>query len=121
MSKPWKHKDGVYRFNYTDGNGRRTTGYGCTDLDATRRIMAKLEHEAYLSRKGLVDPREQLFIGAEKKPLAEHVKDWIGALEARKAGDKHVKQMEKCMKTILAATKIERVSQLSADPVQRAI
>jgi integrase len=121
MAKPWKHKDGTYRFNYTDANGKRTTGYGCSDLDATKRIMAKTEHEAYLARKGLVDPREQGYIDAEKKPLSEHVSDWVKVLEARKAGDKHVKQMEKCMEAIIAAANINRINQLSADVIQRAI
>jgi integrase len=121
MSKPWKHKDGVYRFNYKNADGKRTTAYGCTDLDATKRIMAKVEHEAFLSRKGLIDPREQGFIDAEKKPLAQHVQEWSDAMEARKVGDKHARQMRQSIDTIIETASISRVSQLSADTVQRAI
>jgi hypothetical protein len=97
MSKPWKGQDGVYRFNYTTAEGKRTTVYGCTDLDATRRIQAKTESDAYLARKGLVDPREQSFADAERKPLAEHVTEWAAVLESRKVGDKHIQQRRQCM------------------------
>jgi integrase len=121
MAKPWKHKDGVYRFNYKNADGKRTTAYGCTDLDATKRIQAKLEHNAYLARKGLVDPREQGFIDAEKKPLPQHVQDWSDAMEARKVGDKHARQMRQCIDTIIETASVSRVSQLSADVIQRAI
>jgi integrase len=121
MSKPWKQSDGVYRFNYTNAKGKRTSGYGCTDLDATKRIMAKVEHEAFLARKGLIDPREQGFIDAEKKPLTEHAKEWSDAMEARKVGDKHARQMKQCIDSVIASASVSRLSQFSADTVQRAI
>ncbi len=121
MSKPYKGKDGVYRFNFTKADGKRTTGYGCTDLDATKRIQAKIEHDAYLARKGLVDPREQGFADAERKPIAEHISDWVAVMDARKVGAKHSRQMQKCIELIVETAKLTRVSELSPDTIQQTV
>ena len=118
MSKPYKGADGAYRFKYVNAAGRRTTGYGCADLDATRRIQQKLEHDAYLARKGLVDPRERAFADAERVPLADHLADWAAALEARKVSEKHARQMAQCMGRIAESGRLGRLSELRADAVQ---
>src|SRR5215212_244286 len=106
MASVWKprgkkNKRGVYKFAYVNENGKRTTGYGCTDLEATWQIARKLETDAKLKRAGLIDPREEGYAQAERKPIFEHVADWAAVLEARKVGEKHARQMRQCVEWII--------------------
>jgi hypothetical protein len=126
MASVWKprgkkNRRGVHKYAYVKEKGKRTTGYGCTDLEATWQIVRKLEADAKLRRSGLIDPREEGYAAAERKPLSEHVTDWEAVLEARKVGDKHVRQMTQCMTWLLQTASLNRPSQLNADTVQQTV
>jgi site-specific recombinase XerC len=126
MASVWKprgkkNRRGVYKYAYVNEKGKRTTGYGCTDLEATWQVVRKLEADAKLRRAGLIDPREEGYAAAERKLLSEHVTDWEAVLEARKVGDKHVRQMVQCVTWLIQTASLARPSQLNADTVQRTV
>jgi integrase/recombinase XerD len=126
MASVWKprgrkNRRGVYKFAYVNEKGKRTSGYGCTDLEATWQIARKLEADAKLRRVGLIDPREEGYVRAEQQPILEHVADWAAILEARKVGEKHARQMRQCVEWIIRTGGLARLSQLGADVVQKTV
>ncbi len=52
-------KNACWFIAYQDENGVRRTVKGCTDKAATQRVAAKLETEAELRRRGIIDPQER--------------------------------------------------------------
>ncbi len=59
------------------GTVRRIKGFG--DLKATEQLAAEMERKASRVRSGFTDPAEE----HARRPLAEHLKDYAGHLEAK--------------------------------------
>src|SRR3954447_22069768 len=61
---------------YTDERGRRRMVKGCPDKAATEAMARKLESEAELRRRGVIDPRADSYAAHAARSLAEHVRDY---------------------------------------------
>ena len=61
---------------YTDHDGVRRTTKGCPDKAATEALARKLESEAELRRRGVIDPKADTYRFQQSRPLAEHLADW---------------------------------------------
>lgn len=81
-------KRSSWYFDYTDENGKRRTMKGFTDRGETQQLAARLEHEAELRRRGLIDPATVRVAERRKRPLSEH----LDAFQAKlgKTTAKHV-------------------------------
>jgi integrase len=75
---------------YQDEDGRRRTVKGCPDKAATESLARKLESDADLKRRGVIDPKAEAYAAHEAKPLADHLDAWGRSLEAEGATPKHV-------------------------------
>ncbi|MCK4850604.1 MAG: hypothetical protein KAT11_04590, partial [Phycisphaerae bacterium] len=60
-----KNRKGPYYVQYFDENGRRRTVKGCTDREATEALARKLEADAMLRRKGVIDPKADRYSATE--------------------------------------------------------
>ena len=87
----------------------------------TEWIAAKLENDAFLQRKGIVDKRADKWAAAEARPLREHVADWAAALRAAGRTAKHVKLVRSRVARLLDATGARRVSELEPETFQAAV
>ncbi len=70
---------------YFDLHGKRIKGF--PDLKATEQYAAEMERKASRVRAGFIDPAEE----HARRPLAEHLKDYTAALEAKGDTEKHVR------------------------------
>src|SRR6516164_992370 len=75
---------------YQDEDGRRRTVKGCPDKAATEAMARKLESDADLRRRGVVDPKAEAYAAHEAKPLADHLDAWGESLKAEGATPKYV-------------------------------
>jgi len=112
---------GGYIVEYTERPGLRRRVYAGNDLEAAKALGRKLETDALLRRKGIVDPLAERLAAEEAKPLGEHVKDFVATLLASGATAKHVGHTEAHVRRVLDATGAQRLSDLTASGVQRAI
>jgi hypothetical protein len=71
---------------YFDINSKRVKGF--TDLKATEQHATELERKASRVRSGYTDPAEE----HARRPLAEHLKDYAAALEAKGNTAEHPRQ-----------------------------
>jgi hypothetical protein len=61
---------------YQDEHGHRRTVKGCPDKAATEAMARKLESEAALRRRGVIDPKADAYAAHEATPLADHLAAW---------------------------------------------
>ncbi len=91
-------KRSCWYIGYTDYAGKRVTRKGFSDKKETERLAAKLEHEAMLRKRGIIDPEEEKQAEQRKAPLEGHLKDFERSLG--KTTGKHAK---------LTMTRIRRI------------
>ena len=92
-------KSGKWLIAYTDENGARRVVTGAASKTVTEQIAAKLENEARLRRRGVIDARLDRYSEAERKPLVirndageaigGHLADFHKALLAKGTTAKH--------------------------------
>ena len=75
---------------YQDENGKRRMAKGCPDKAATEALARKLESEAALRRRGVIDPKAESYRDHEARPLAEHLDAWRQSMAAKDSTAKHV-------------------------------
>ncbi len=106
---------------YDHEGRRREASTRTTDKAAAERILSKRVADAALRRDGVIDARDDKYSAAERRPLSEHVSEWLAALTARRVTSKQIKALRKRVGVILTAIGAERISALSASSVQTAI
>src|SRR5262249_57682662 len=74
---------------YQDEHGRRRMVKGCPDKAATEQLARKLESEAELRRRGVIDPKADAYAAHEARPLADHLADWRASLLPKGHTAKH--------------------------------
>ena len=60
-SRDKKRPGSSWYISYADEHGKRTTLKGCPDKGATEAMARKLESEADLRRRGIIDPRSDAY------------------------------------------------------------
>jgi integrase len=95
-----RNKLAVWYIAYTDHEGRRRTVKGFRDKGLTEQLAAKLENEAMLKKRGLVDPEAERLATQRQRPLEEHLADFEKHLRAKGRTPKYLK---------LILTRIRRV------------
>ena len=75
-------------FKYRDANGTVKRIKGFADLKATEQLAAETERRASRTRVGIIDPGEE----HARRPLAEYLKDYADALEAKGDSMEHVRK-----------------------------
>src|SRR5262245_27470524 len=78
-----------YVILYIDETGRRRKKTGAKDKQVTERIARDLENRVALRREGVVDVKAEAYRDHEARPLAEHLTDWVKALQAKGTTPKH--------------------------------
>ena len=124
-------KSGKWLIAYTDENGARRVLTGAASKTVTEQIAAKLENEARLRRRGVIDARLDTYSKAEKDPLVVrddaqnviggHLADFHKALLAKGTTDKHAGMVLSRAEKVIGTTKAKRISELRPSAAQGAI
>ena len=112
---------GGYFVEYSERPGLRRTVYAGRDLAAAQALARKLEADAMLRRKGVMDDRAERWAAADARPLAEHVSDFLAALRAARRTEKHVRLAAARIRRVIEAVGAGRLSDLAPSAVQGAI
>ena len=115
-----KGKEGWWVAYYERPHLRRVV-YAGKDKATAKALARKLENEALLRQKGVIDERAERWSEAEARPLAEHLAEWIAVLKARGNTRKHAALYEARVRRILDLAGIDRISGLTPSRVQTAI
>src|SRR6516162_11963138 len=74
---------------YQDENGKRRTVKGCPDKAATEAMARKLESEAELRRRGIIDPKADQYAAHAARPLKDHIEEWHAFLVGKGDTEEH--------------------------------
>jgi len=95
-----------------DETGRERSIKAGPDKSVANQMKRDLESKVQRIKAGVLDPREADALDAERVPIAQHVSEYIGNLEAKGASALHVENVRKRLDWFLKETKITRLSQL---------
>src|SRR4051812_25417447 len=86
-----QRKGSSWYIAYVDERGRRRTLKGCPDKAATEAVARKLESEAALRRRGVIDLKADAYVNHGARPLADHLEDWYRDMQAKGKTPQHAK------------------------------
>lgn len=101
---------------FSDHEGRRRTRKGFTDKGATEQLAAKLEHEAMLRSRGLIDPQQERLASQKSSSLDGHLEAFEKSLDANTA--KYNKLVVSRVKKIIKGCNFATVADLQPEPVE---
>jgi integrase len=104
----------VWYGKYTDAAGKVCRVRLCRDKTASKQMLAKLETEAALARRGLADPAREKH---RQRPLTEHLDDYCRELEARDNDPRYVRLVYSRLKALLDGCDFRFLPDLSASRV----
>jgi len=126
-----RKKGGSYYITYVVRPGQRHTVKGCKDRAATEAYARKLEADAMLRAKGVIDIKADQYAKAEARPLVVkdaddkiidgHLADFYASLVARGTTSEHTTLVRARAAKIIDLSKAERPSALVPSAVQAAI
>lgn len=113
---------GCWIARWTDGDGGRPErSTYTTDKQTAERVLSKYIGDAALRKSGIIDAATDRHAAANRRPIGQHVDDWIDALAAKGVTKQHRDTLRTRVQALIDATKVERIANLSASAVQTAI
>lgn len=73
LSRDKGKKNRPYYIQYFDHDGRRVTAKGFTDKGLTEQLAAKLENEAMLRKRGMIDPAQERLLAVKQSTIEGHL------------------------------------------------
>ena len=104
-------------FDHTGKRKERSTR--TTDKAAAERILAKHVADTALRRDGVVDASKDRYAIEGRKPLADHVADYIAHCRHAGQAPHHVDQKENHLRRLLNSTGATRLPELTVDTLER--
>jgi len=106
---------------YVDENGVRKSIKGCADKAATEAMARKLESEAELRRRGIIDVKTDGYAVHEGAPLADHLEAWRVYMLGKGASQRHANEGHARVVKLMSLAKATRLSDLTLTRMQTAL
>jgi len=106
---------------YNDHLGKRRMRKGFTDKGLTEQLGAKLENEAMLRKRGLIDPAEEEAAERRKTPIAELLAAFETSLQRSDNTRKHVGLTMARIRRIIDEAGIETPGDIDIDSVEEVL
>ena len=118
MASIFKRKPGgPYYVAYYPRPHDRKIVCGCADYKATEALARKLETDAMMRRKGVIDSKAEKLSHSEARPLAEHLAEFITALRGKGGTAKHVQRTERFIQAVAKVCEFKRLVDIDASKV----
>ncbi len=114
-------KNASWYIAYTDADGARRMIKGCPDKAATQQMAAKLESEAALRRRGVIDPKCDAYAAHEARALADHLADWQTYLLGKGNSPRHANEGHARVVKLTTLANATRLSDLTLARLQAAL
>ena len=111
----------LWYFRFVDADGVKRERKGCTDKRATEELARAAESEAARVKSGLIDPKARRVAEAAKRPIVEHVDDFIASMATANRNPQHVAQTRTYINRVLTLARIERTPDLAPSAVMHAL
>jgi len=106
---------------YVDERGCRRMLKGCQDKTATEALARKLESEAELRRRGIVDPCTDAYAAHDARTLVDHLADSHAFLSGKGSTPQHASLTRNRVARLIKLSSARTVSQLTPSRIQSAL
>ncbi len=121
MSAGIRKKAGKWYYYWTDESGKRRERAGCADKRATEEMLRAAQTTAAKTRAGLIDPKAARVVECERRPVGEHVAEYIGTMRAKGLNAQHVAQTANACNRIVEHGGIRTLSGITPSAVLAAV
>jgi len=111
-------RNAAYWIQYFDHEGRRRTKKGFTDKALSEQLAAKLENEALLRERGMIDAKEEALQERQAAPIEEHLEAFERSLKGKDNTDKHVRLAMGRIRKIVEGCEFLSLGELEPEPVE---
>jgi integrase len=112
----------AYYIKYRDENGiQQAENSGASDKDTARQLLQAREKRVAAIKGGIVDPLQEGFTQAAKRPIGEHIDDFKRYLVDKGSSESHVSGTIMQVREAIEWVGVEYFSALTRDQVNRFI
>jgi integrase/recombinase XerD len=102
-----------WSYKYKGADGRFHTKTGFTDKEATAKLCRDTEKKEARRRVGLVDVADDEVL----RPIAEHINEYIGYIEAREVTEDQSKRLKSRIKAVVSGCRFALLTDINARQV----
>ena len=114
-------KSSRWTIQYLDASGNKKQQSGFTDKQESQRLANKLEEAAKLRRDGLIDSVADELASQTKRPISQHLDEFLKTLQSKGRTEKHVKLTASRLNALLTEGGINTAFEISQERVEKAI
>ncbi len=111
----------VWHFRFVDADGIKRERKGCSDKRATEEMARAAETAVARAKAGLTDPKAERFAREGRRPIREHIDEFIAGMDAKGNDPKHVRSTRTYLERIVEKAGIERIADLTPSAVMQAV
>lgn len=120
-SRDRKRPGASWYITFVNEHGRRQTVKGCPDKAATEAMARKLESEAELRRRGVIDPKADHLANHEARTLVDHLNDFHNFLVGKGTTVKHADLTRNRVARLIDLARARHVSDMVPSRVQASL
>ncbi len=102
----------IWYYRYVGSDGVKRERKGCSDKRVTEDMARAAESEAARIRSGLSDPRAERMAREGRRPIGEHIDEFIRAMEVARRNAQHVSQTRLYVTRLCGLARVERLADL---------
>ena len=115
------YESDFYTVEFGTGKSRRREVTGFRDRDSAKAYLHELENRAEKRRTGMIDSRLEAYEAHARRPLAEHVADFLAVKKAEHNTSKHIASLQRHLDWMITAIRAETIADIGATQVTLAI
>src|SRR4051812_10975922 len=111
----------IWYYRFTDADGVKQSWKGCSDKKATEEMARQAESAVARTKAGLSDPKAERMAREGRRPIADHIAEFIAGMESKGCDPKHVRSTRTYLERVVRLAGIERINDLAPSAVMQAV
>ncbi|MCH8854109.1 MAG: tyrosine-type recombinase/integrase [Planctomycetes bacterium] len=110
-----RRKGSSWYICYKDSSDKWVTIKGCVDHEATRLMANELEAQSGLERRGIVTGSQSRCAKQGKRPIAEHIDEFVATKEGKGRADRYVQQIRGRLEAFVEFISCKLIPEITAE------
>jgi integrase len=111
----------TWYYRFTGADGIKRSQKGCSDKRVTEEMARAAESAVARTRAGLSDPKAERMARKGRRPMDEHIAEFIAGMESKGCDPKHVRSTRTYIERVVTLAGIERIADLTPSAVMQAV
>ena len=111
----------VWYYRFVDEHGAKVERKGCADKRVAEEMARAAESAVARTKAGLSDPKAERMAREGRRPIGEHVAEFLTSLESKGDDLKHVRSTRTPLGRVVVLARVERIADLTPSAVAQAV